>query len=156
MDYIVKFIDKKFDSVEEWLDEIKSDFRFQINDKIIITSGSFESNLFIRDKDGGNMALKEVVESIHSGGFEKEINDRLNSINEAISSLVESCVGVVERLEMARELIRSSDKFDRDIRMAALEKVIAKHLHQVESLKGIRLVLQGVKKILSPGSGGGH
>lgn len=102
------------------------------------------------------MALKEVVESIHSGGFEKEINDRLNSINEAISSLVESCVGVVERLEMARELIRSSDKFDRDIRMAALEKVIAKHLHQVESLKGIRLVLQGVKKILSPGSGGGH
>ena len=29
MDYIVKFIDKKFYSVEEWLDEIKSDFRFQ-------------------------------------------------------------------------------------------------------------------------------
>ncbi len=72
MEYIVKFIDKKFNSVEEWLDEIKSDFRFQINDKIVITSGSFEHNLFIRDKDGGNMALKEVVDTLNSNSTEKD------------------------------------------------------------------------------------
>ena len=72
MDYIIKFSDKIFDSVEEWLDEINSDFRFQINDKIVITHDSFESNLFIKDKDGGNMALKEVTDTLNSNSTEKD------------------------------------------------------------------------------------
>ena len=72
MEYILKFTDKKFDSVEEWLDELKAEFRFNVNDKIVITSGSFDRNLFIKDKDGGNMALKEVVDTLNSNSTEKD------------------------------------------------------------------------------------
>lgn len=72
MDYILKFTDKKFDCVEAWLDELKSEFRFQINDKIVITHGSFETNLFMNDKDGGNMALKEVTDTLNSNLTEKD------------------------------------------------------------------------------------
>lgn len=72
MDYVVKFIDKKLKSIEDWLNEIESEFRFQINDKIVITVSSFEDVLFIRDEDGGNMALEEVVSTLNSNSTEKD------------------------------------------------------------------------------------
>jgi predicted adenine nucleotide alpha hydrolase (AANH) superfamily ATPase len=72
MDYIIKFTDKKYNSVEEWLDDLKSEFKFQINDKIVITPDSFDVNLFTKDEDGENVALKEVTDTLNSNSTEKD------------------------------------------------------------------------------------